>query len=218
MAAEYDDLLGVFGADDLADDVGGDLRGLHVGLHLEVHLDGLAFALEAGEHEGVFDGDSGGGNLRLFRVVLQGAGVRQLHGERGDGADEYADGAEGGGLRGSGDAVHDGAAVAHVGRVVDDDLALDAGAAEFLERVEVGHDDDFGGEAFGRGGDALPRPSRCRGLVTGATIAPDSCPRTQWGTVAAWVWTLARPSRFISSVAQEMAVSSDCEPEMRLPM
>ena len=30
--------------------------------------------------------------------------------------------------------------------------------------------------------------------MTGAMISPDSLPRIQWGTVAGWVWTLARPS------------------------
>jgi hypothetical protein len=84
VSAEDDHLLGVFAADDLTHDIRLHDWRFHVRLHGEVDLDRLAFALQARQHQRVFGGDGGGGYFRLLLVVDEGAGVRQLHGQRGN--------------------------------------------------------------------------------------------------------------------------------------
>src|SRR5690348_4022107 len=154
VAADDDNFFRLLAADDFADDVRRIGIGESAGFHFEVNGDGVGRVGQSLDESGVFDGDGGGGDFGIRFGILERAGVRRLQADGSDRANEHGDRSETGGARGTGVAIDDGASVALIRRVVENDFSLDGGAAFALELVEVGDGDDFGGDSFFGSSDA----------------------------------------------------------------
>ena len=162
VAAEDDDLLGLLAAAELAHHVGG--GGVRQGLsaHLQAQADALAPVLHAVQLSGGLDGDGGGGDLGVGRVVVHDAGVGGVQADRAHGAHQGGHGAKLGGAGGPGVPVGHGVAVALEGHIVEDDLALHR-RAQLLQLIEGAHHHHVGSDAFLGRPDAAPQAQDVQG-------------------------------------------------------
>ncbi len=157
MAADGDDLLGMFSAYNLAHYVAGLNVRLHVGFHLEMHCY-RAFLGEALDHESIFYADCCGGNLRLLRVINEGSSVRNLHGQTCGRPHKHCRSAFGGDPRGAVCSVLRIDAVALPTGVEDYDFAFYLFRGHCFKRIEAGQKHDRRGDTFLRGCHAHAEP------------------------------------------------------------
>ncbi len=127
---------------------------------------GTPSGVQALQHGGILGRDGGGWNFRLLRVVLHGAGMRNLHGQRRGGAYQHRDRAQSGraGCAAGAVAARRSVALEHV--VVDHDLALaPCRAPSAASSSKRGYRDHVRRDTARRRADAHPQSQHVQRLI-----------------------------------------------------